>query len=262
MFEIFGDILDVIDGHLLEDTYLDDLLGMRNFSLSENRRYVLQVDADIMVKNINSNKFNAALAAGKVFERKMLKDKPFLRDNTNNNVRNIDMVCMNTNIHVEAKAEIVPLYSKKFLTSDFHKKTIMFEMQNIHRPGSMLRALLKDPNALIFYYIYEYKYDKHSKRMRSYEQAIKKAIPVEEFDYPPNDHRVVGFKILPLSKYLINMHHLGIAKFQQVDGRLFLFVPYSEILKQNFVIQYDDFDAEWMRNYKMRNASISMRYAI
>ena len=45
------------------------------------------------------------------------------------------------------------------------------------------------------------------------------------------------------------MYDRGIAKFQQIEGRLFLYVPYSEIMNQNFVIQYEDFDAEWMQNY-------------
>jgi hypothetical protein len=252
MFKTFGDILDVIDCHLLKDECLDGLLEMRTFTLADNTRYIQKVEASLDKKDPSiRKKFNAALDAGKVFEKKLLEDKPFLRDNTNDNARDVDMVCRNTNIHVEAKAEIVPLYAKKLLTSDFQKKTIMFEMQNIHRPGSMLRALLKDPKALIFYYIYEYKYEKHSKRLRSYEQAMKKAIPVEEFDYPPNGHRIVGFKILPLAKYLVRMYHLGIAKDQGVQGRRFLFVPYSEIMKQDFVIQYEDFDAEWMQRYSI-----------
>lgn len=246
---MFGEILDLMDGHLLKDSCLEDLLEMENFTLSDNVRYIEKVEKALKKKKTSSARFNAYLDAGKKFEKQMLKDKNFLQDNTINNARDIDLVCRNTNIHVEAKAEIVPLYGKKLLTRDFRKKTIMFEMQNCERPGSMLRALLKDRKALIFYYIHEYRYEHHFKRMRSWEQAMKKNIPVSEFDYPPNDFRIVGFKILPLAKYLINMYDRGIAKFQQVEGRLFLFVPYSEIMKQNFVIKYEDFDAEWMQNY-------------
>jgi hypothetical protein len=248
-FKTFGDILDVIDCHLLKDTTLEGLLEMREFTLAENTRYVQKVEENMKKKKRSRKKFNAALDAGKQFEKRLLKEKSFLRDNTIADARDVDLVCRNTNIHIEAKAEIVPLFAKKLLTSDFRKKTIMFEMQNINRPGSMLRALLKDAKALVFYYIYEYKYASHSKRMRSYEQARKKALPVEEFDNPPNGHRILGFKILPLAKYLVRMYDSGIAKFQQVDGRMFLFVPYSEILKQNFVIEYEIFDEEWMRRY-------------
>ena len=78
---------------------------------------------------------------------------------------------------------------------------------------------------------------------------MKKVISVKDFEYPPNGYRILGFKILPLAKYLIRTYYQGIAEFQQVEGRLFLFIPYSEILKQNFVIEYQDFDAEWMRKY-------------
>lgn len=250
-FKKFGDILDVIDGRLLEDTCLDGLLEMREFTLSDNARYVKKVDerSKSLCRKKRSKKFHAALEAGKEFEKKLLRDKSFLRDNTIADCRDVDLVCRNTNIHVEAKAEIVPLYAKKLLTSDFRKKTIMFEMQNLNRPGSMLRALLKDPKALVFYYIYEYKYARHSERFRSYEQAMKKVISVKDFEYPPNGYRILGFKILPLAKYLIRTYYQGIAEFQQVEGRLFLFIPYSEILKQNFVIEYQDFDAEWMRKY-------------
>ena len=153
-FKKFGDILDVLDTHLLVDTCLEGLLGMGKFTLETNAQYIQKVEEELRKKNRSKKKFNAALDSGKMFEKKLLRDKKFLRDNTIANARDVDLVCTNTNIHIEAKAEIVPLYAKKLLTSDFRKKTIMFEMQNLNRPGSMLRALLKDPKALVFYYIY------------------------------------------------------------------------------------------------------------
>ena len=247
-FEKFGDVLVAIDGEeLIQDTCLDYLLHIKDFTLAENEKYLRKVEA----KYGHDKKiiFDAKLAAGKEFEKKLLDDKTFLRDNTKHNARNIDLVCKNTNIHVEAKSEIIPLFGRKNLTSDFRKKTIMFEIIHKSRPGSMLRALLADTKALIFKQIYEYAYPELEKRLRSYNQAMKKEIPLQKFDYPPTSSKIIGFKILPLVRYLFKMYEKDIAKIQLIDDIICIYVPYSEIMKQNFVIKYEDFDELWMLEY-------------
>ena len=231
--------LGVVDK--LFNSHIYYLLDLINYTVADERR---QSEKYKKFYQVHTDNFIRQHSAGKVFEAKLLRERPFLKDNTLDNVFDTDLICRNTGILVEAKADIVPLFSRKKVDRNFRKKTITFELQNGKRPGSMLRALMKNPKALVFKRIYEYEYETRE-RQKAYEDYSAN----REMRYPSTDDWIVGFKIAPLTKRLVDLLEDNDAEIVQIGNRTLLSVRFVDIMEQDMCVLYKDFTKEWLEKY-------------
>ena len=232
--------LDVIDK--LRTSHIDHLLELIDYTLEEERRQSKAYSS--YFDNNHTSEFLSQLSAGKLFEKKLLDERPFLQDNTIANARDTDLICRNTKILVEAKADIVPLFARRKVDRDFRKKTITFEIQNGERPGSMLRALMKNPKALVFKRVYEYEYASRE-RQKAYDDYTAN----REMRYPSTDDWIVGFKIGPLTKRLVDLLEDNDAEIVLKGNRVLLSVRFVDIMEDDISVLYADFTKEWMDKY-------------